>query len=397
MDIDPVGLQQLDLHATTAARRRKGLFFIAMTCSFLGFAMSIQGNANANFVVTQMHLSGQQQGLLEACRESCGIIALVILAALAGFSEPIIGAFMLLLVGLGIGAYSVVPGYFWLIAASMLWSQGLHVWMPLPNSMTLALAEPGQAGRRLGQVAAAGSFGAAAALLAGWTLTQFHVPIRYLFVLAGAAAILAGAGCLGIPRDIKGVRPRLVFRKRYGMYYLLCFLEGWRKQVSLAFAGFLLISKFDLSLQTMFLLGMAIQVSNWIAGPRVGRLIDRLGERSILITYFLGLACFFTGYALIDNQIVLCALYVADSSFFLLGMALTTYVNRIVPKEEHTATLSMGVAMNHVAAVTMPLAGGMIWGTVGYRWVFLLGAAAAAASIFAAVRLPRPIPQCPPA
>ena len=34
---------------------------------------------------------------------------------------------------------------------------------------------------------------------------------------------------------------------------------------------------------------------------------------------------------------------------------MTTYVNRIAPRSEHTPTLSMGVAANHVAAVTMPL------------------------------------------
>ncbi len=389
MDIDPLELNQLDLHAATVVRRRKGLLFIALACALLSFAMSIQGSANDNFVANEMKLSGRQQGSLESCRETCGIIALGILAVLASLSEPIIAAGMLALVGVGIGAYSFVPSYFWLIAASMVWSQGLHVWMPLPNSMTLALAEPGQAGRRLGQIAAASAAGAAVALLAGWTLTRFNIPIRHLFLIGGGAAVLAGACCLGIPREIKGVRPRLVFRKRYSMYYLMCFLEGWRKQVSLAFAGYLLVKNFGVNLETMFLLGMAIQVSNWIAAPHVGRLIDRVGERGILMTYFIGLACFFAGYALITDRVALCVLFVLDRSFFLLGMALTTYVNRIVPKEEHTPTLSMGVAMNHVAAVSMPFIGGLLWTAVGYRWVFLLGAAAAAASVFAAARLPK--------
>ncbi|MCY2925715.1 MAG: MFS transporter [Planctomycetota bacterium] len=393
MAIDPLELNQLDLHAATATRRKKGMLFIALACSLLSFAMSIQSNSNANFVAREMNLSGREQGTLESCRETCGIIALGILAILAGLSEPIIAAAMLALVGIGIGAYSFVPGYFWLIAASMVWSQGLHVWMPLPNSMTLSLSEPGQAGRRLGQIAAASSAGAALALLAGWGLTRLDIPIRHLYLVGGAAAILAGACCLGIPRDIKGIRPRLVFRKRYGMYYLMCFLEGWRKQVSLAFAGFLLVRKFDIDLETMFGLGMAIQVSNWIAAPRVGRLIDRIGERGVLMTYFVGLAVFFTGYALITNRIALCVLYVLDSSFFLLGMGLTTYVNRIVPKEEHTPTLSMGVAMNHVAAVSMPFIGGLIWASMGYQWVFLLGASAAAASVFAAARLPKHVPS----
>jgi len=40
----------------------------------------------------------------------------------------------------------------------------------------------------------------------------------------------------------------------------------------------------------------------------------------------------------------------------------------------------MGVAMNHVAAVTMPLVGGILWKYLGFKWTFLIGSAAAAAS-----------------
>ena len=42
----------------------------------------------------------------------------------------------------GLGAYCFVPDFTWLIIASLIWSQGFHVWAPLPGSMTLALAEP---------------------------------------------------------------------------------------------------------------------------------------------------------------------------------------------------------------------------------------------------------------
>ena len=71
-----------------------------------------------------------------------------------------------------------------------------------------------------------------------------------------------------------------------------------------------------------------------------------------------------------------------------LWWGLTTYVNRIAPASEHTPTLSLGVAANHVAAVTMPLVGGLIWKYAGYNWTFWIGAAAAAASILAAIQIP---------
>jgi len=82
--------------------------------------------------------------------------------------------------------------------------------------------------------------------------------------------------------------------------------------------------------------------------------------------------------------------------FLLAGaMALTTYVGRIAPASEYTPTLSMGVAMTHVAAVTMPIVGGLLWEAWGYKWTFLIGAAAAAGSIPVVMRLPRKAPPEP--
>jgi len=48
----------------------------------------------------------------------------------------------------------------------------------------------------------------------------------------------------------------------------------------------------------------------------------------------------------------------------------------------------MGVAMNHVAAVAMPFLGGLLWNSLGYRWAFLLGIPAAAASVLIVTKLP---------
>ena len=141
-------------------------------------------------------------------------------------------------------------------------------------------------------------------------------------------------------------------------------------------------------MKTMLLLWMAIYAISYVTSPIVGRIIDRIGERPVMVFYFACLTVFFTGYAVITNRHMLYAVYVIDSAFFVLTLGLKTYVNRIAPKEEHTATLTMGVAMNHVAAVLMPFIGAIVWKYAGYQWAFVLGAVAAAASILAALRLP---------
>ena len=371
------------------ARRKRGLFFIGMAVAGVGFAMAIQMATNSNFVAEEIGISGDQQGILEAIRESCGIIGLGVLAILAGFAEPLVGAWMLALLAVGLGSYLFVPNYAWMIVASVVWSQGVHVWFPLPDAMTLAVAEPGQAGRRLGQIHAAGAAGTGIALVVAYVLTAVAgVGIRWLYVLAAAAALAAAGACLRIPRKIKTARPRFVFRKRYWLFYVLQFLEGWRKQIFVAFAGFLLVYKYKTPLETMLLLWIAIQAISYVAAPLAGRLIDRTGQRKIMVCYFAGLTAFFLGYAFITNKYVLYTIYVVDSAFFVLAIALKAYVNRIAPRHEHTATFSMGVAINHVAAVIMPLAGAVLWKYAGSSWTFMLGALAAAVSVIPAMRLP---------
>jgi predicted MFS family arabinose efflux permease len=131
-----------------------------------------------------------------------------------------------------------------------------------------------------------------------------------------------------------------------------------------------------------------VQAIGYFAAPRVGRLIDRVGERRILTVYFCGLIPVFLGYAFIPSRLVLYALFVADSALFVFNTALTTYVRRLAPLSEHTPTLSMGVASNHVAAVAMPFLGAFLWKYLGPQWPFLIGALAAALSILAARFVP---------
>ena len=350
--------------------------------------MALQMALNTNFLVDEIHISPTRLGILEAARESCGIAAFGLLALLAGTAEPLIGAGMLVLLAVGLGSYTFVHSFMSVLLLSLVWRQGLHIWMPLPSSMTLSLAERGRAGHRLGQMNAAGAVGSGISLVAAWLMLTWRVPLRYVFLLAGAAALLAAAACLGIPRKIKTPGPRLVFRRRYGLYYALCLLEVWRKQIFIAFAAFLLVQRHGVRPRDMLVLWMIVNAISWVTAPRVGRLIDRVGERRILTFYFSCLIWVFVGYAFVSSRYVLYGLFIMDSAFFVFNTALTTYVNRIAPPEEHTATLSMGVAMNHVAAVTMPFVGGLVWAHLGYRWTFLIGAMAAAGAIVVARRLP---------
>jgi len=375
------------------ARRRQAIFFVSVAVAAVSFAITAQIGLNENFLANPpaqggLGIDGFQKGLVEATRETCGITALLIFALLAGMVERTIAFFSILVFAVGLGCYFFVYQYFWVVVLSLVWSQGLHVWMPLPNSMMLSLAEPGRTGHRLGQLQAVGSIASGAALVVCWVMCFVHVPIRPIYIMAGLVAVVGALACLAIPRDLKTPGPRFVFRRKYNLYYMLCFLEGSRKQIFLAFAGFLLVKKYETPLKDMLLLMGVVQVINWLTAPAIGRLIDRIGERQVLMFYSGCMVIFFIGYAFIPSRPVLWGLFVVDNVLFSLGMALTTYVRKIVPVSEHTQTLSMGVAMNHVAAVLVPLAGAFLWKYTGFRSAFIGGAAIAGVGVWVASKLP---------
>lgn len=372
--------------------RRAGKFLI-LAVALVGFTLSLQVGLNANFVAGDMQLTGLQQGVLEAVRESCGIFALGVLALLAGMSEPRIGTIMLVVLSVGLSSYAIVPSFSWLLVASFIWSQGFHVWVPLPNSMGLAIAPKGHEGRMLGTLAAAGAVGSVVAILLALLLNHLGVGIRPLWFVAGAACLLAAGACTQIPRDIRAPGERLIIRKRYGLFYLLQFLEGWRKQIFIAFASFMLVKEYGTPVTTMLILFLCANALGWFAAPMVGRCIDRFGERAVLLFYYSTMIVVFGCYATVREPRVLYVLFVADSMLFACTMALTTYVGRLAPSSEQTATLSAGVAANHVASVMMPLVGGLLWQNLGYQWAFYAGAVMATMTLIPVMFIPRRQPE----
>jgi MFS family permease len=120
----------------------------------------------------------------------------------------------------------------------------------------------------------------------------------------------------------------------------------------------------------------------FIFSPLIGKLIDKLGFKFVMVTDTLILiaVCFFYGFAhhLFPPRIafiVVCANYVIDSVISLASMASNVYVRSIASsQEEITATLSTGVSVNHLISILIALMGGWIWKVTGIEVLFSLSA-----------------------
>jgi len=77
-----------------------------------------------------------------------------------------------------------------------------------------------------------------------------------------------------------------------------------------------------------------------------------------------------------------------DQMLMSVSMARATYLRRIaVRPEDVPQTLTMGVTIDHVFSIAIALVSGMLWETLGYQYVFLLGACIAVVNFFSAARI----------
>lgn len=359
-----------------------------------GFGFAVYGAVFINFITETLGIHAVQMGGLESTREIPGLLAVAIAAVFARFAEARIASLCLCLSALGVAATGYVHSYGDLVLVTVFWSVFMHQWFTSSSAIPLALASGLNGGRHLGRM---GSVGAGAAVLAFVfvRLGVGHVSYRFFFDLA-AGFIFAGGVCL-LPMSGASTthnRPRLLFRREYGLFYGLTFLEGCRRQIFTTFALFALIEHWKVPVGQIATLMLINAVASFAVAAPVGRLIDRIGERASMSFYYSAIALTFAGYALVRSVLVLEVLWVLDSVLFSFGVGITTYLSRIVRPGEMTPSLSMGQTMNHVAAVVIPVAGGLLWHRFGYHAPFWCGVAAAFVSLFITQSvLPRPRPS----
>ncbi len=362
---------------------------LAIAVFGIGAFFGIQFSLFYNFIVEKIKIEPHELGYMEGLRETPGFLNAFFTAITMYIAPTIIGGISLLVMGFGMASYSrvtTVPG---LVGCSLVWSLGFHCWAPLQNAMALAYSPSEDKGKPLGILRSVHSLANLGAIL----LCLFAInalEFEGLFIIAGAIVAFGGLCIMFASRDLTGGmrESRFVFKRRYGLYYLLSFLQGCRKQIFITFAMYLLVKVFETDRDVIIRLVLINQFVIFIFSPVMGWLVDKLGERIMLSASYIGLAIVFIGYAFVKDINALYVLYCVDNFLFVGGIALTTYLNKIAPPEDLKPTLAMGVTMNHVASVIAPLVGGMIWTALGrYDVLFYAGAAVAIISLIVTQKL----------
>ena len=334
-----------------------------------------------NFIVDRLGIEPHQLGYIESLREVPGFLNVLFIALMIRLPPQIVGGISLVVMGMGIGAFAELTTITQLTLFSLVGSIGFHCWIPTQQALSLEYSPPGEKGRWLGQLRSVSS--------AGWLLTVGFCIVAYdflqyegLFLLAGAAAALGGLAIMFASRPSRPETEKgFVLKRRYWVYYALNVLQGVRRQMFITFAVFALVKIHGMPVKTTMMLVLINQVLIMLSSPKIGRMLDRYGERRMLSVSYFCLTLIFTGYAVITDRPILYVLFCLDNLVFFGPMAMTTYLNKIATKEDLRPTLSMGVTMNHVAAVIGPVIGGYVWEAYGYQVIFFSGAILAFVSL----------------
>jgi len=370
--------------------QRDWVLFASLTFCF-SFGFAVYNGIFQNFIREVLQVSPSQLGVLESLREVPGLLTAFIAGTLAAFAEPRLAGLALMVCALGIGATGTAGNFWTLVAINVFWSTGFHLWSSVSPAITLSLAGGREGGRHLGRMSAVGSIAVLVALGSA-RLFKEYLSYKVLFLIAGATiGVAAVVAFMLSAHAASGERQPIILRRDYSLYYILTFLEGCRRQIFSTFASYVLILVYNTPVQTMLSLAFLNASLGVIAAPTVGRLVDRFGERRMLTLYYVLIACVFAGYAFFRDVRLLYALFVTDSVLFSFSMGITVFLNRIVRQGELTPSLAMGTTMNHVAAVIMPVLGGVLWKALDdYRIPFWIGFGVVFLSMMAVQRIPAP-------
>ncbi|MCL2277538.1 MAG: MFS transporter [Treponema sp.] len=373
-----------------------GRFLFVLVLFGISFGMK-QGVQN-NYLSDILHVDPSERGVIDAFRELPGLLLIFILAIMYRFSDSKVFKFGTALMAGGMAGIFLTSssGIFLIkilvVVFMVIFSAGEHIIMPVRSTIAMELAKHERTGSSLGITTSITQLGTITGLI---LVTLIFILLerfgysridltgyRIIFGLATGLMIAAFLVAAALKETtLKAPRQRLYFAKKFTKYYIMEVFYGSRKQIFLTFGPYVLVHEYNANASTMSMLLAICAVFVMVCSPLIGRLIDKVGYKAVMVgdTLLLVFVCLMYGFAHrwfpAVAFIVVCCNFVLDQIISTASMANNVYVQRISKnREEVTATLSTGISVNHIFSVLIALIGGWIWGTAGIETLFTISA-----------------------
>ena len=362
--------------------------YLAALLTF-GMAYGLYKGILDNYLAEVVAMGEFDRGIAEFFREIPGLLLVGVLAIMYRFSaEKIfrIGAVVMLA---GMVMLSAVPASRVIVTIAIcIYSLGEHIQLGMRNTLGVQYAKPGKSGLSMGKQTSLYDLGTLlgfAVITVAFLILPSGGTMFRLFFAVSSAIIVVGVTAstrMGSGSRNDADKRRFYFRMKFTKYYLLEVTYGARKQVFFTFGPYLLVLHYGAGASVMSLLFAVSAICCSLLSPLVGKLIDRVGYKAVMVsdTLILVVVCFFYGFAehffpTNVSFVICCCMYVLDSVISLASMASNVYVQDLSDSPEETrATIATGVSVNHFVTIFVALLGGWVWKITGIETLFTISA-----------------------
>jgi len=318
-----------------------------------------------NFAVEKAAFTGAEIGILQSLREIPGFLSFTAVFLLFLWLEQTLALMALCLLTIGVAITGYFPFAYGLYATTVLMSVGFHYFEAVNQSLQLQYLSKQEAPKVMGQLISVRSAAALFSYGSVWLfINLLGFEFKFIYLLAGGfGLLLVILVWLLFPKFTEEVpqHKKLILRKRYSLFYLLTFFAGARRQIFIVFAAFMMVEKFGYKASDIALLFVINHMLNMFLAPKIGRWISRVGERKALSFEYFGLIVVFSAYAVVDNALVAALLFIVDHLFFAMAIAIKTYFQKIADPADMASSAGVSFSINHIAAVIIPAAFGLLW------------------------------------
>ena len=342
-----------------------------------------------NFAVEIAGLEGVHIGVIQSVREIPGFLALLAVFIMLVIREHRLSALSIFCLGLGVAITGLFPSYIGLIGTTLIMSFGFHYYETTNQSLTLQYFDENTSPYVFGKQR---SYAAAANIGVGILIFLLEPFISYCWLYLAIGGLIIASALWGFSHDPSSretvpQHKKMIFKKKYGLFYFLTFMAGARRQIFIAFSVFLMVKNFGFSVKEITLLFVVNNIINYFLSPYIGKCIIRFGERKVLSLEYFSLIFIFIAYATVQSRLIIALLYILDHIFFNFAIAIRTYFQKIGDPQDIAPSMAAGFTINHIAAVALPAIGGMLWMT-DYRIPFIGAAVMSMISLVAVQMIP---------
>ncbi|MDA3900621.1 MAG: MFS transporter [Spirochaetes bacterium] len=391
-------------------KREVKVYFAVLSLTALSLALS--HDLFSNYFKDAYGVTTFQRGTIELPRELPGMLCFFVVALLSSLSDIRIAMIAQLLSFTGIMVLGLTtPPYLVMLFFLFINSMGMHLFLPIQDSIALSLVDKNRVGKRMGQFRGAMTgfqmVGAIIAFIGFKTgVFSFTTDKKWVFIISGAVLLIVVILLIILDkmihhREIHHKKVRFVFRKEYRLYYVLVIMFGVQKQMMMVYAPWVLIELLHKKADTLSMLYIMGSFAGIFFIPALGRWTDRFGIRNLLFADAISFIGVYLLYGLLVYGytsglisvtglplVAIYVLFVIDRMSTQMGMIRVLYLKEIaLHTSDITPTLSLGISVDHVVSISSAFLGGIVWVAWGPHYIFFLVAALSLVNLWVAFKV----------